>query len=236
MFWSIPVVVLVVVLRAQIVRVLLGSGSFDWADTRLTAAVLALFVLSLTAQAMMLLIVRAFYAGGYTRLPLILTLMGTTIGSFAAYGCYLWFQSSPFVAAHFAQLLRLEGVAGAEVLMLPLGYTIGMIIQVLLMLYFLARTYQLALTGVGVHFLQSVFASLMGGLVAYATLRFVVEGVNQETFLGIFIQGLAAGILGVITVIAVYRLVGSPELHEIYQAFRSRIFKTEVIAPQPDVL
>ncbi len=46
-FWSFPVVALVIVLRAQIVRVVLGSGAFDWNDTRLTAAVLALFIISL---------------------------------------------------------------------------------------------------------------------------------------------------------------------------------------------
>ena len=40
-FWSLPIIALVIVLRAQIVRVVLGSGAFDWADTRLTAAVLA---------------------------------------------------------------------------------------------------------------------------------------------------------------------------------------------------
>lgn len=235
-FWSLPVVVLVIVLRAQIVRVLLGSGSFDWADTRLTAAVLALFVVSLTAQAMALLIVRAFYAGGYTRLPLVLTLVGTTIGSLGAYSSYVWFQSSPFIAMEFASLLRLEGVTGAEVLMLPLGYTVGVIVQVLLMIYFLARTYSLSLTGLWSHFFESCIASVIGGFVAYATLIFVVEGVNQDRFLGILMQGLLAGVLGVITVVAVYRILGSPELHEIYQAFRSRIFKTEVIAPQPDVL
>lgn len=63
-FWSIPIVALVVVLRAHIVRVLLGSGEFDWSDTRLTAAVLAIFVVSLVAQAILLLLIRAFYAGG----------------------------------------------------------------------------------------------------------------------------------------------------------------------------
>jgi len=49
-FWSTPVIVLFIVLRAQIVRVVLGSGAFDWADTRLTAALFALFVVSLLAQ------------------------------------------------------------------------------------------------------------------------------------------------------------------------------------------
>ncbi|MCI0533528.1 oligosaccharide flippase family protein, partial [bacterium] len=42
-FWSIPVVFLMIVLRAQIVRVILGSGAFNWEHTRLVAAALAVF-------------------------------------------------------------------------------------------------------------------------------------------------------------------------------------------------
>ncbi|MFM7088791.1 MAG: lipid II flippase MurJ, partial [Candidatus Paceibacterota bacterium] len=45
-FWSLPVAFLFIVLRAQIVRVILGSGFFSWDDTRLVAASLAVFSLS----------------------------------------------------------------------------------------------------------------------------------------------------------------------------------------------
>jgi hypothetical protein len=60
--------------------------------------------------------------------------------------------------------------------------------------------------------------------------------VNQERFVGILLQGSAAGFVGIIGVIVTYRLLGSPELHEIYQSFRSRIFKGDVVAPQPTEL
>ncbi|HWP61840.1 MAG TPA: lipid II flippase MurJ, partial [Candidatus Paceibacterota bacterium] len=60
-FWSLPATALAIVLRAHIVRVILGSGQFNWNDTRLTAAAFALFALSLAAQGIMLLIARAYY-------------------------------------------------------------------------------------------------------------------------------------------------------------------------------
>jgi putative peptidoglycan lipid II flippase len=235
-FWSVPVIALVVVLRAQIVRVLLGSGSFDWADTRLTAAALALFVISLSAQAIMLLLVRAFYAGGLTKIPFIMTLVGAGIGTAAAVTLSIWFAASAPVATFFTSLFRLDGVAGVEVLMLPLGFTIGVTIEMLLMLIMIRKTFTLSLRSVGYHFLQSCIAAAVGGLVAYATLLFVVEGVNQERFIGILLQGACAGILGIGGIVVTYRLLRSPELHEIYLAFRSRIFKTDVVAPQTDIL
>ena len=58
-----------IVLRAQIVRAILGRGQFDWSATRLTAAALALFVLSLLAQSATFLISRAYYAIGNTKKP-----------------------------------------------------------------------------------------------------------------------------------------------------------------------
>jgi putative peptidoglycan lipid II flippase len=235
-FWSTPVVVLVIVLRAQLVRVLLGSGSFDWSDTRLTAAALAIFVVSLLAQSILLLIVRAFYAGGYTRLPLIVTFVGTVFSGTFAYGLYVWFSVSPHAQVFFTTLFRLENVTGSEVLMLPLGYTLGVIIEVVLMLMYAGRTFGMQLQSLVRPLTVALTASITGGLFAYATLLFVVEGVNQNTFVGILIQGCVAGVLGLLGVIIAYRLLGSPEMHEIYMAFKGRMRKREIIPPQPDLL
>jgi putative peptidoglycan lipid II flippase len=233
MFWSLPVVTLVVVLRAQIVRVLLGSGSFDWSDTRLTAAALGLFVVSLVGQSILLLLVRAFYAGGHTRTPLLLTLGGTFVGSVAAYVLYVWFTYSVPFQEFTATLFRLDTVKGTEVLMLPLGFTIGTLVQMVAMLVVMSTTFKLSFDGMGRHFFVSVCASLAGGAAAYLTLISVVAGVNQDRFIGIFLQGGAAGLVGVAGVILTYRLLRSPELHEISQSLHSRFIKKEVIAPQP---
>ena len=235
-FWSLPIITLVVVLRAQIVRVLLGSGSFDWHDTRLTAAVLGLFVVSLTAQSVLLLLVRAFYAGGRTRIPFILTLVGTIVGSLSAYGFYFYFQSSSYFRYLIANIFRLNDVSGTEVLTLPLGFTIGVLVQVVLMMFFLTKTFGLSLRLLGKEFIIALFAALSGGIFAYLTLIFVVEGINQETFIGIFIQGLSASIVGIGGIIATYHLLGSTELKEIHRSFKVKLFKTDVVAPQPDVI
>src|SRR3989338_5965765 len=69
LFWSMPSLVLFVVLRAQIVRTVLGSCAFDWGDTRLTAASLALFAASVVAQSISLLFTRGYYAAGKSRTP-----------------------------------------------------------------------------------------------------------------------------------------------------------------------
>lgn len=81
-------------------------------------------------------------------------------------------------------------------------------------------------------FFQASMAGFMGGLTSYLTLAFIVDGINQETFVGIMLQGLSAGIVGLFFIVVTYRAFNSPELQEIYKSFHSRIFKTDVIAPQ----
>jgi len=233
-FWSIPVIALVVVLRAQLVRVLLGSGEFDWSDTRLTAAVLALFVVSLVAQAITMLLVRGMYAAGNTRVPLILTLLGAGMVLVALAGLQYVQVAHPGAWQSLESLLRISGVPGAEVIMLPLAYSLGMLFQLGLFLVAMIRMFGLVVAPLGRLFIQAMLAGFMGGLCAYLALLFVVDGVNQETFIGIALQGLVGGVCGLIGVVVTYRLLHAPELFEISAAYHSRLFKRDVIPPQTD--
>ncbi len=235
-FWALPITALIIVLRAQIVRVLLGSGSFNWDDTRLTAAALAIFVIALVGQAILLLIVRAFYAGGYTKTPLWVTLIGATCGISAAYLLTVWYTTSASFAALVADLLRLEGVTGVEVLMLPIGFVLGVLLEVAILLFIFMRSFPLPGHELSYTTMRAFVAASVGSLATYVALAFVVEGVNQERFIGIFIQGVTGGFWGVSGVVITYALLGSPELGELTKSFKARIFKTDVVAPQPDIL
>ena len=57
--WSLVALGLIIVLRAHIVRVILGTGAFDWNATRLTAALLAILAIGLVAQGLAILFSRA---------------------------------------------------------------------------------------------------------------------------------------------------------------------------------
>ena len=68
-FFVIPATVFLITLRAQIIRVVLGAGAFGWQDTILTMNTLALFSISLFAQASAPLMVRVFYARHDSKTP-----------------------------------------------------------------------------------------------------------------------------------------------------------------------
>jgi len=236
LFWSIPIIGLVIVLRAQIVRVVLGSGAFDWADTRLTAAVLAVFILGLVAQSVLLLFVRAFYAGGKTRLPLIVAVISAVVSIVVALVGLRCIETYPAVQTAFTAFFRIYDVAGAEVLFLALAFVLGVVIEMVVLLVLSVREFGIEFKGIGTNVVEAFMASLVAGLVAYLTLIFIVDGVNQETFVGIMLQGMVAGLMGIVAALITYYLLGSKDLHEIFRSYHSKIFKTDVIAPQQDTL
>jgi len=71
LFLLIPSTALFILLRAQIVRLALGAGIFDWTDTIRTADVLGVFAASMLVQGLVPLFARAFYALQDTWTPLI---------------------------------------------------------------------------------------------------------------------------------------------------------------------
>lgn len=78
LFFVVPASVLMIVLRAQIVRIILGSGHFDWNDTILTFQLLGILAMSLFAQSLVQLFARAFFALQNTFTPLLVALVCET--------------------------------------------------------------------------------------------------------------------------------------------------------------
>lgn len=232
--WSLPVLVLFIVLRAQIVRIVLGSGSFDWTATILTAATLALFVVSIIAQSIGLLFVRGFYATGQNRIPLFVNLLSALFIIIGGYGLIHLYEGSQFFKDFIASLLRVEGVRGAEVLMLPLAYSIGMVLNVLLLVTFFRRKFGRFLSPVKKTFTQGLFASLVAGFVAYEFLGVLDIYLDINTFLGIFIQGLVAGIAGLLAWWLVLELFGNEEIKETRAALARKFWKTGTTMPDKE--
>jgi putative peptidoglycan lipid II flippase len=235
-FWGLPAIAFIIVLRAHIVRLVLGSGAFDWDATRLTAAVLAIFILALVLQSMLLVMLRAFYAGGRAGIPLLLMSIGTGIGTYCAFLLYKLFIHNQAVLTMFSEVFRIKDVSGGVVLAIPAGFVIGIIIEFILMAIAFTIIFKMSWGALLRPAIVAFCAAAAGGLAMYVTLQFVVEGVNQAKFVGVFLQATSAFVVGVITTTLTYYLFRSPELHEIGRSFKSKIFKTNVVTPQPDVL
>jgi putative peptidoglycan lipid II flippase len=233
-FWSLPTIALFVVIRAQFVRVVLGSGAFDWNDTRLTAAILAVFILSLTAQAIHLFIVRALYAVGNTRIPFYVTLFSSSLALCLSFYLYMVFIAQGSLYTYVQAVLRLEDVRGIEVLALPLGYSIALTAHSTVLLLCARKKIFVSIRTLAKPFLQSFTAALFAGYVAYTALNFFVLHVTADTLLSVLAQGALAGISGMLAYAVLQYFFRNEEFKEVYQALHKRLGRGEVIVPQDE--
>ena len=233
LFWSFPALALFVVLRAQIVRTVLGAGAFDWEDTRLTAAALALFAFSIVAQCLLLLFTRAYYAAGRTRAPVAIALCGATLTVSGAFFLTWLFRAVPPARYFLESLLRVSDVQGTGVFALPLAYSLGTFASALASFLLFARSFG--------HFDQRVFRTLFEsfasavliGFVSYGFLNLFSFVFNLHTTLGIFLQGFSAGVGGITAGVLTLYLLGSTELQEIWRALHHKIWRAKFIGPDP---
>ena len=230
-FWSLPVIFLFIVLRAQIVRVILGSGHFDWSDTRLTAATLALFTVSLVAQGLILLFTRGYYATGNTKKPLIMNFFCAVLIIILAFFFLRVFSGQNDFFVFLQSFLKIKGLEGAGVIALPLAYSIGTILNAVIHWVAFEKEFAKGMTKeISQSFWHSLTASLVMGMVAYEGLNFFARIFDQNTFLGVFFQGFLAGILGITAGITVLILLKNPEFETARVALHHKFWKSRPIS------
>jgi len=235
-FWSIPAIFMFIVLRAQIVRVILGSGKFGWDETRLTAAALALFVVSILAQALMMLFVRGYYAAGITRRPLIINLLSSVlIIIFAVFFVNLFGNNMSF--RYFVEsLLRIENIPNTAIIMLPLAYSLGMIINLTILWQAFKRDFKEFYVPIKETFFHSVVASFFMAFTTFQFLRVFDNVFDINTFWGILLQGLLSGIIGIILGAFVLKIFDNDEAKEVWKLLHSKFWKATAIGEETESL
>lgn len=192
--WSVVALGLIVVLRAHIVRVVLGTGAFDWNATRLTAALLAVLAIGLAAQGLVILFSRALYAARQSWRPLFYQLAGGALTIFLA--VVFLFIGKDGVPSSLAVFLRVGDVHGTGILLLAAAATLGQIFLAILSLFAL-RNIAPGLAGMLRRpLIDGSIAAVAGGAATYAVL--MIEGgfAPLTTLMSVFTQGLVAGIVG----------------------------------------
>ncbi len=199
LYLVIPMSIFMIALRAQIVRLVLGTGAFDWQDTVLTADALGFFCLSLFAQGLIPLLVRAFYAFQNTKIPVIVSLVAMGIN----------ILGSILLAPRF-------GVVG-----LVLAFSLASIIQVILLLVILRQKIgHLDERKIIISIVKIVTATVGAILFLQMTKYMVANVVDMRTFVGVLTQFLSAGIIGSLVYVLLSWMLGSDEVKEVKEWLR----------------
>lgn len=194
-YYVLPLAVLFLVLRAQIVRVVLGAGAFDWGDTIRTSQVLGFLSLAMLADSIIPTVARAFYAIGDTKTPTLAALVAMVVNLFLLLSLVRFGLTGIGIAYVTSRLLNL-GLLSAR-----LGKKLGTVGA-----EHIVEGSRVILT-----------AALTAGVVAYLALRVVAPFVDMHTFLGVAFQGLVAGCLGISTYLSFTYVNGLSEARELRQ-------------------
>jgi len=215
LFFIIPLTILFLLLRAQIIRILLGTGQFDWNDTITTAETVGMLSLSLFAQCLIPLFIRAFYALQNTRTPLLITLISTI-----------------FTVLFSFFLKDVYGVAG-----LALGISLGSILQFAFL--WVALQHEMKISSAKKLLLSTfkitVAAVCMG--VFTQILKYPVSlFVDMNTFLGIFTQTVITGGVGLAIYFFLCYCLRLPEMMILLQSLQKRWFQLKNVPSEVEQL
>ncbi len=211
LFFIIPITILFLLLRAQIVRVTYGSGKFDWNDTVDTANVLAFFSISLFAQCLIPLLARTFYAMHNTWWPFIVGITSDVVNIILG-----------------ITLKNKFGISG-----LAMSFSLSMIIQMALLWIILHKKLgSLQENKVIITLLKlSVGATLMALVIQY--LKFPLSQiVDMNKFWGIFTQGLISGLAGLLVFGIAEHLLKLEEMEKFKSSFKRRWLKLWNVTPE----
>jgi len=226
LFWVIPASMLFFLLRAQIVRVILGSGVFSWEATQLTAATLGVFALSVWAQSLLPLLVRSFFALKDTLTPLLMSLVMfvfTVLFSFL----FSFLLNRGLLRERVAAFMDLEGIDDFRVIALPAAFGVATIVQILLLLFVLTirmRISRTLLFKTLVRFLLLVVPAILVVRILLSTFGGIYD---LDTFFEIFFQGAFAGVAGFSVYLILAWMFRFPELSSLRDAFRRQFSSSE---------
>lgn len=219
LFFIIPATVVFLLLRAQIVRVVVGAGEFGWEETIKTADTLAFFTLSFFAQGLVFLLARAFYAYRDTVTPFVAGLINAL---FTVVAAMLFVRE--FGVAGLGLAFSLAALVNVSILWITLRIKVGSLREPEILQSFFRISIAAIFAGVTIQLMKSV----------------VVAVIRNDTFFGVLFQGLIAGGVGLV----VYGLVAwglkSPEMIDFVASMKRKFFKhfepSETIAKDQNVI
>jgi len=229
-----PLATILVVLRIPIIRLTFGTDIFTWEATVQTSLVLSSFALGIVFQAINLLLARAFYALHETKIPVMSSLVSIFL----------------IIVLDFVFIKILN----YPVWGLALSFSIGNIVQSIILFYLLGRRLNgKKMVNLVIPLLKITTAAVTSGSVMFFMLRFFdrytwvkrltflskIDGINFQKFVldtrytvNLFVLTLFVSLFGLSVYILVSVILKSQEVWTFFNLLQ-RIFVKRVLGKVP---
>lgn len=189
LFLTIPASVLMFLLRAQIVRIILGAGQWGWLETKLTAACLGLFSLAIFAYSLIPFLERSFYSLQDTKTPTKLRLIMVSINIILSILFLKFLQTTICFSNFLSNIMHLEGIKDIGVLAFPLALVISGLLHSFLLLAILIRKMPIFDSNEIFSSIKKIMLlTIITGAIAWLVLRPLAIVFPLNTFSSVFLQ------------------------------------------------
>lgn len=213
LFLIIPITILFILLRVEIVEVVFGSGKFDRQSITQTASALAFFSVSLFAQSLIPVLVRGFFALKDTWSPFVVATIGMIINLVAA----LLLKDS-------------FGISG-----LAMAFSISMICQFALLWLLLRNKLGSIRESKLLKLIAKITpASIFMWLTMYLVEPYLNRLTNFEGMILTFFYGLILGGLGLMVYILISYLLKTKELQQLQSSAKRKYLSWTDIEAEVD--
>ncbi len=202
LFFMIPAGVFLITLRAQIIRVVLGTGAFDWSATILTFQTLGFFALSLFAQALVALQSRVFYALKDSRTPFFIGLI--TVVANVLLSLYL---GKKMGVAGLALAFSLANILNFILLWLALWFRIGNLDHPKILMAAIKFSVAGVVAGFGIQFIKNIIG----------------VSIDMTRFYGILTQAGLASLFGFVLYLLFLWLLRTEELYSFVDLIKRHL-------------
>ncbi|MDP3764205.1 MAG: murein biosynthesis integral membrane protein MurJ [bacterium] len=210
LFIIMPLAALFFVLRAQIVRLTLGYGKFDWVDTVLTIETLGLFLIGLVFQGILAIVLRAFFALEDAKTTFWVLLFGVLI--------------SVALALFLGPVMDVSALA--------LAMSVATIFNTVVLFFILTKKIKDISLRVLVRPVSIfIFGAVAAALASHYTLYFIDRFIDTHKVLHLIIQAGLAGLAGLIAYVLILGFSGIEEYKFIVEKIKS---SKKIILPNLD--
>ena len=202
LFFMLPAAFFFLAFRAQIVRLLLGYGLFNWQATNITLNVLSIFCLGMIFQSLINLLIRTFFSQEDSHRPFWSALFSYSLGAVLCW--------------YLGRLYGVYGLAGAFI-------AANTLYCFLLIVLLKQKIKDWDLRPIFKYFFKVGSLAVLSAFIGHLSLYLFEPLVNTRTVLGLGIQTLFSLSLGLALFLTLARFFSVSEVKEVTAFFRRKM-------------